>query len=203
MTTSIAVRRATRTDADIVSQTLADAFSDDPVFTWLLPKAMSRRDWRVRRLWTVTARSYLRHDKPVYLTSDGQAAAIWSPPGAWVPRPADQLRDLPPMIPVFGRSLFRASQLQTQMMKAHPMHPKHWYLYAIGARVESQGRGLGSALLREVLDKIDATGEPAYLESSNIRNVPLYERHGFAVVEEMQIAGGGPSMWRMWRDPAG
>jgi ribosomal protein S18 acetylase RimI-like enzyme len=201
VTTSIAVRRATRADADLVSAALADAFSDDPVVTWLLPKSMSRRDWRVRRLWSLTTRSYLRNDKPVYLTADGQGAALWAPPGTWVPSLPDQLRDLPPMLPVFGRTVVRASKLQAQMMKAHPMRPKHWYLYAIGARVGSQGRGLGSAMLREGLDQVDAAGEPAYLESSNIRNVPLYERHGFAVVEEITIAGGGPSMWRMWRDP--
>jgi ribosomal protein S18 acetylase RimI-like enzyme len=189
-------------DTDTVSRTLADAFSDDPVVTWLLPKTMSRRAWRVRRLWTLTTRSYLRNDKPAYLTADGHGAALWAPPGTWVPSIADQLRDMPPMVPVFGRMLVRASKVQSQMMKAHPMRPKHWYLYAIGTRVESQGRGLGSALLREVLDKVDAAGESAYLESSNIRNVPLYERHGFTVVEEITIAGGGPSMWRMWRDPA-
>jgi ribosomal protein S18 acetylase RimI-like enzyme len=199
--TTSTVRRASTADADVVSQTLADAFSDDPVVTWLLPKAVSRRNWRVRRLWTLTARSYLRQDKPVYLTADGHGAALWAPPGTWVPPITDQLRDLPQMVPVFGRRVVRAAKLQSQMVTAHPKHPKHWYLYAIGTRVESQGRGLGSALLREVLDKVDEAGEPAYLESSNIRNVPLYERHGFAVVEEMQIAGGGPSMWRMWRDP--
>jgi ribosomal protein S18 acetylase RimI-like enzyme len=202
VTTSIAVRRATGDDADVVSDVLADAFFDDPVVTWLLPNSMSRRDWRVRRLWTLTARSYFRHDKPVYLTADGHGAALWAPPGTWVPSITDELRDLPPMIPVFGRTLLRASRFQAQVMKAHPMRPKHWYLYAIGTRLESQGRGLGSALLREALDVVDAAGEPAYLESSNIRNVPLYERHGFKVVEEIRVAGGGPPMWRMWRDPA-
>lgn len=202
MTTST-VRRAAPADADIVSQTLADAFADDPVVTWLLPRTMSRRDWRVRRLWTLTAHSYLRQDKPVYLTADGHGAALWAPPGTWVPPLSEQLRDLPRMLPVFGRNVVQASKLQSQMVTAHPKRPAHWYLYAIGTRVESQGRGLGSALLREVLDKVDEAGEPAYLESSNIRNVPLYERHGFVVLDELTITGGGPTLWRMWRDPQG
>ena len=199
----MAVRRATAADVDVVSDVLADAFFDDPVVTWLIPASMSRRAWRIRRLWRLTARSYFRNDKPVYLTADGHGAALWAPPGTWIPAMSDQLRDLPPMLPVFGRKVVRASQVQAQMMKAHPKRPKHWYLYAIGTRVASQGRGLGSAMLREVLDKVDDAGEPAYLESSNIRNVPLYERHGFKVVEEIQLDGGGPPLWRMWRDPAG
>jgi ribosomal protein S18 acetylase RimI-like enzyme len=55
-------------------------------------------------------------------------------------------------------------------------------------------------MLREVLDKADATGVAAYLESSNERNLTLYKRHGFAVVEEIRALGHGPSIWRMWRD---
>ena len=72
---------------------------------------------------------------------------------------------------------------------------------AIGTSTASQGRGVGSALLRDMLDRIDEEQVPAYLESSNIRNVPLYERHGFTVVEEIRLGRDGPQMWRMWREP--
>jgi hypothetical protein len=39
------------------------------------------------------------------------------------------------------------------------------------------------------------------LESSNERNLPLYERNGFRVVGELQALGHGPTIWRMWREP--
>jgi ribosomal protein S18 acetylase RimI-like enzyme len=201
-TTSIEVRRAGTPDADRLGRTLGDAFSADPVVSWLLPPGVPQRDWRIRRLWTVTAQAYLRQGKPCYLTADGRGAALWAPPGAWAVGNVDQLRELLPMAAVFRAASLRAMRLQDQMLKAHPRKPHHWYLYAIGTMAEAQGQGLGSALLREVLDQLDASGEPAYLESSNVRNVPLYERHGFAVVEEMVIKGGGPTMWRMWRDPS-
>jgi hypothetical protein len=55
--------------------------------------------------------------------------------------------------------------------------------------------------MQEVLTKADADGMPAYLESSNARNVPLYERHGFKVVGDFQALNDGPTIWRMWRDP--
>lgn len=201
MTTAISVRQAAAADATQLGEILADAFSDDPVVCWLLPKSLPQREARVRRLWVITARDYVRKGKPCYLTSDGRAAALWAEPASWAPTIADQLKELLPMATVFRTSLLRASRLQTQMVKAHPRRPAHWYLYAIGTRAEAQGNGLGSALLREVLDRLDERGESAYLESSNIRNVPLYERHGFSVVEELHIAGGGPTMYRMWRDP--
>ena len=63
------------------------------------------------------------------------------------------------------------------------------------------GQGLGTQMLREVLAGVDTDGVPAYLESSNERNLPLYERNGFRVVGELQALGHGPAIWRMWREP--
>jgi ribosomal protein S18 acetylase RimI-like enzyme len=201
MASSVTVRRATATDAGVVSDALADAFFDDPVISWLIPHGVSRRTKRVNGLWAATTASYVRKGKPVFVTDDGQGAALWSPPGAWGTPASEQLREVPAMIRVFGTGLVKASQVQSQMIKAHPRQPKHWYLYAIGTRAGSQGRGIGSALLAAMLGPIDDAGEAAYLESSNERNVPLYERHGFVVVDELHLSGGGPTLWRMWRDP--
>ena len=41
---------------------------------------------------------------------------------------------------------------------------------------------------------------PAYLESSNILNVPLYERHGFVVQADAAVSDDGPRAWFMWRE---
>ena len=43
-------------------------------------------------------------------------------------------------------------------------------------------------------------GALAYLESSNPRNISLYERHGFEVMGEIQV-GAGPLMTPMLRQP--
>jgi hypothetical protein len=53
-----------------------------------------------------------------------------------------------------------------------------------------------------VLERCDRDGVPAYLESSKERNVVLYERHGFRVVEQLRLPKDGPPIWRMWREPA-
>ncbi len=71
----------------------------------------------------------------------------------------------------------------------------------VGVEPERQGRGVGSALLREVLTQCDAEGLPAYLESSNERNLTLYRRHGFEVIEELRLGRSGPLLWLMWREP--
>ena len=81
----------------------------------------------------------------------------------------------------------------------HPRAPHH-YLRVIGCDPDKQGRGVGSALLAPALARCDERGEPAYLESSNERNLPFYRRHGFEVTGEVTTYLG-PKAWFMWREP--
>ena len=79
----------------------------------------------------------------------------------------------------------------------HPTEP-HWYLGVIATHPERRGHGLGAALLTESLRAVDRSHQPAYLESSNPRNITLYERHGFEVTGRIDI-DDGVSMTPMWR----
>jgi GNAT superfamily N-acetyltransferase len=130
------------------------------------------------------------------LADGGKAAAMWLPPGvqpdvehlaAITERyaPADRLPD---MMAVFE-----------QMDRFHP-HDPCWFLPLIGVDPIFQGRGYGSALLRYALERCDRDGVPAYLESSNERNIPLYERHGFVAMGVIQ-AGRSPKLVPMLRQP--
>ena len=49
--------------------------------------------------------------------------------------------------------------------KKHPTQP-HWYLGILGTDTVHQGKGVGSALMQPILERCDAEGLPAYLESS-------------------------------------
>ncbi len=73
-----------------------------------------------------------------------------------------------------------------QMNDSHPEEP-HWYLNFIGVDTHRQGQGLGSAVLKASLASVDEEGAIAYLESSNVVNIPLYERFGFEVTKEIQV----------------
>jgi GNAT superfamily N-acetyltransferase len=65
-----------------------------------------------------------------------------------------------------------------------------------------QSRGIGSAFLRAMLARADREGMPAYHEATSPRNRALYERHGYVSQGELTLPDGGPTLWRMWREPA-
>jgi ribosomal protein S18 acetylase RimI-like enzyme len=74
----------------------------------------------------------------------------------------------------------------------------HWYLPWFGVEPATQGVGIGSRLMEHCLKFVDVDHHPAYLESSNPRNVPFYERHGFVVIGQAQV-GSSPAITFMLR----
>jgi ribosomal protein S18 acetylase RimI-like enzyme len=86
-----------------------------------------------------------------------------------------------------------------QMARYHPREP-HWYLPLLGVDPARQGQGLGSRLLEHATWLFDLDGAVAYLESSNPRNVSLYQRHGFEALGRIQV-GSSPVFTPMRRDP--
>jgi GNAT superfamily N-acetyltransferase len=94
-----------------------------------------------------------------------------------------------------------ASRIQAlQGMSAKRPTKPHWYLSLLGTASDSRGRGLASRTIKHVTTECDRLGLPAYLESSDIANVPLYRRHGFEVTSVHQLSDG-PDVPLMWREP--
>lgn len=77
----------------------------------------------------------------------------------------------------------------------------HWYLFGFGVDPELQNRGVGSAIIREGLALADRESKPCYFETGEPRNLALYKRFGFAVLEEVDLGKGGPPAWAMLREP--
>jgi len=125
--------------------------------------------------------------------------SIWIPPDGTESSPEDEER-IPDLLNELVAS--RASdvaELLRRFGEAHPRHEPHYYLSLLGVGDGSRGRGLGMALLRENLDRIDAEKMPAYLESSNPGNNPRYESLGFVPVVSFRAPGDGPVVTGMWR----
>ena len=76
----------------------------------------------------------------------------------------------------------------------------HWYMWGLAVDPVRQGQGIGAALLREGLRKVDGQGMPCYLETHAEQNLPFYEKEGFAVVRSEQVLGSELRFWCMLRE---
>lgn len=190
-------------DLDAAARDLSAAFAGDPVFQWFLRDDAKRDAGRLKLFHLLTAVGL--SDGEVWRAASGGAAAIWMPSSALgEPTPfLDELRSLPIILAATGFSrLSRMSAMRAAMDKAHPK-AEHAYLWFIGVTPQAQGHGIGGRMLADGLRRVDAQGLPAYLESSNIANVPLYRRHGFEVTGEIEAAPGAPKLYAMWREAQG
>ncbi|WP_299326429.1 GNAT family N-acetyltransferase [Parasphingopyxis sp.] len=168
-------------------------FANDPLVRWMLPDAVS----------------YLRVFPEIidafgggaiaagsaYVADEGNAVALWLPPGE---SPDDERMEQLMGENIAPDMLDEVVAVFEEMEAYHPHDEPCWYLPLIAADPAWLGRGLGGMLMKHALRRVDEDGLPAYLESSNPRNISLYERHGFAVMGEIQ-RGTSPVVTPMLR----
>jgi ribosomal protein S18 acetylase RimI-like enzyme len=188
------VRTATDADRKAVIDVITLAFSTDPMARWSFPDPATYLSVMPNVIRAFGGNGFAHGS--VHLVEGGVAAAMWLPPG--VHPDADQLAALTEQHSP-REQIDDMTKVFEQMASYHPGEPC-WYLPLIGVDPACQGRGHGSALLRYALERCDRDGLPAYLESSNPRNVPLYERHGFEAMGSIQ-AGSSPTVVPMLRHP--
>ncbi|HSP05335.1 MAG TPA: GNAT family N-acetyltransferase [Acidimicrobiales bacterium] len=192
---------ATAADLPAVTEVLTAAFADDPVQQWLFAPADDPDAGR-RALFEIFVEDYfwLGHAHVVADAGGIAGAAMWSPPDRDVLR-GDRVQDLfGALTPHLGDALVPRLGELARTHEHRPAEP-HLYLGILGVDPGRQSRGLGTSLLAPTLAECDRTGLLAHLESSNERNIPFYERHGFAVVDAYRCGGDGPLMTMMTRRP--
>jgi GNAT superfamily N-acetyltransferase len=188
------IRVASASEEERVYAVLALAFVSDPASRWAWPDPHTYLTHFAAVARAFGGRAF--GEGTAHVAGEFAGAALWLPPGVH--------SDEETMAALMAQTVPEANQADMsavfeQMGGFHPTEP-HWYLPMIGIDPVQQGRGLGSALLKHALALVDRDGATAYLESSNPKNVPLYVRHGFEVIGEVQ-AGNSPTIAAMLRRP--
>jgi ribosomal protein S18 acetylase RimI-like enzyme len=195
------VRRATRDEIPELAAVLTRAFARDPFYLFLAGEAPERSS-RMRDGWRGILTFASAHLSDTWTTEDRAGVALWLPPGYSGPSFIDSLRIMPSIARLAGWRRLRlvADAVGTlERRRHHHVQRPHFYLSALGVEPQRQGEGVGSALLRPVLDRCDQRRIPAYLETATARNVLLYERLGFDVVEELTLPRSDVHGWLMRR----
>lgn len=90
---------------------------------------------------------------------------------------------------------------QTEKKHQQTISTPHWALYAIAVDPSRQCRGVGTRLMRPILDRADADGLPCYLDTPSERSLTFFRRLGFEVVLDVDRPTSGPRFWTMIRQP--
>ena len=173
-------------------RTIVLAFAGDPAARWMYPDLEEYLEYFPEFVMP-SADGHSEWAGPI--TPGIFEGQPWLPPGV---HPDDD-----GVVALISRSIPERNQpamfsLFEQMAKYHPQEP-HWHLPLIGVEPSEQGRA--TVRHSSIMGSRGATSRvPAYLESSNVRNIPLYERHGFEVLGTIQ-AEGSPPITPMLRRP--
>src|ERR671915_979535 len=181
-------------EASSLIDVLVRAFSADPLSRWIWPDSQQYHMYFPSIVRAFGGKAFTHGS--AYYVNGYAATALWLPPNV---QPDEEK-----LISLVQRTV--SEQIQKDffpvfelMSRYHPSEP-HWYLPLMGVDPLQQGKGFGSALLQHTLIQCDRDSKLAYLESSNPRNIPLYERYGFELLGTIQI-GTSPSIAPMLRRP--
>jgi ribosomal protein S18 acetylase RimI-like enzyme len=174
-------------------ETLSCAFQHDPALSWILLDPAQR--WlRLPKLFNIVVRSDLAAG--LTLRSNAfEVVTLWRAPGKAHVGLMETLLSGLGYFRTFGGALGRAKAVLRAMESHHPKGNSYWYLHYAGVRPEHQGKGWGSAAIRDGLTRAGSEGLPVYLETAKESNVALYRKLGFKLVGEWDVPEGGPHFW--------
>jgi GNAT superfamily N-acetyltransferase len=180
---------------------LARAFHDDPVAVWAC-RSDPLRTAMLEGLYRARLQQVLLNCE-IWTTAELSSAAVWMPPGGLRTTPTQAFARVRCVLhPRLIARLPLLASASMMVQRRHPRTPPHWYLSLLGTDPGTRGKGLGSAVLKPVLDRCDAEGIGVHLESAKERNIDFYARCGFRLTGSLRLPRG-PRMWLMWREPAG
>lgn len=177
---------ATPADAKACLALLTLAFAGDPACRWAWPEPNQYLEAfpRFAQAFGGTAFDL----GTAYYDSSYSGVALWLPPGA---KP-DEISLIQVIKDTVSNGPKDAMFKMFEQMDSYHPREAHWHLPLIGVDPARRGGGIGSALLNHVLKECDRKKVLAYLEATSPRNVPLYERHGFLALGNIQVADSPP-----------
>lgn len=80
----------------------------------------------------------------------------------------------------------KAMSREGKINKLHP-HDPMYYLWFIGVDPKHQDKGIGSELMKQVIQRAERKNRPILLETSTLKNIPWYEKYGFKIYNELDL----------------
>lgn len=189
-------------DRPIAIAQMAAAFHNDPVIQLLLPDE-ARRPTQLAWLMNAFVAYGARYGDVMVAGETPLGSAICLPSHSAAPSPGRLLRCGWARAPFeLGWSACRrlhAVSQEVERLRLRQMPGQHRYLLHLSVTPDSQGQGIGSALLQVIIDRTAPQQVPCYLETFNAANLGFYMRHGFRLLSAARLPDGGLPFWTLAR----
>ena len=196
----MAARVATEADYERVVGTIAAAFYDDPLWSWVFPDPEARTEQQAT-MFGFYVESALPNGTVRVADDHASAAIVYTAPGKPELSEETEARIEPFLTGALGPRAPAVLQTLERFEAAVPSGPPFYYVSFLGTHPDARGRGLGMGLLDEVCARADDEGTPTYLESTNPDNNRRYERHGFERRTDFWTPDDRHVVTTMWREP--
>jgi ribosomal protein S18 acetylase RimI-like enzyme len=186
------------------AQVVAAAFYDYPMFTFYFPDPGKRSrllPWYLGNVLTCAL-----HYGEVYTTPEISGVVFILPPGHTQISQSEYAKNgflLTPLLLGY-RDYTRSQECEKFVADTHKKvmdDRPHYYLWGLAVDPNQKRRGIGTALMKPVIDKADADEKPIYLETHDEKNVAYYQRMGFSLVHTDTIPKFDLAIWCMVREP--
>ena len=186
------VRPAREDEAGLVASVLTNAFAAEAGLNYWLRQGAAKEQAR-RRFFDACVEDVVHPKRELWVSeADGElvGAAIWLGLGlkAFDFSIVRQIAMIPLLHAIAGLGGALRGLALGEKLDALHIHEPHAHLVFLGVSPSAQGRGIGSAILKATLARLDANGVTALLEATTERNVALYRRHGFEVTANLRLA---------------
>jgi len=187
-------------------QVAGSAFQDDPVTMFTYPDERERKQ-KLQYGFYMLYKYGIKHGLTYATSKNLEGITIWLPPKKTYPSTWTMMR-------YGGFYTIRKVGLKIKAMKRtmaifnyeDEKHKElvpydHWYFQNIAVKPEEQGKGYGRLLINTMIKNIESDGLPIYVETNTDKNVLIYQKYGFEILEHVIIPKTDVPLWCMLRKP--
>jgi ribosomal protein S18 acetylase RimI-like enzyme len=180
------MKRATTSNYNQIIEILSKAFDENRSVNYVVGQGKNKEQ-RIRKLMEYSLKVCNAFGE-VWLSDDERACALVLFPDKKKTNWRTVLWDITLALSVIGLSRVVTIMKREALIKGnHPKEP-FCYLWFIGVDPECHGNGIGSELLKALIERFDQADRPIYLETSVETNLPWYKKAGFEIYGELSFS---------------
>lgn len=180
------MKKAEYNDKDLIVDILTKSFETNQSVNYIV-KQDSKRLSRIKSLMDYSFEvCYSFGD--VFLSDDNKACALVLYPDKKRTTIKSVLLDAKLILSCVGLENIKKTLAREALIKKIQPKEQMYYLWFIGVDPANQNTGIGSELLKELIEDSKSIERPIFLETSTLKNLPWYKKFGFNVYHEAELS---------------